>query len=172
MANVYDKSLVSQIENWIVETVGALSQIQSSEVIPFPGFQQWEAALGTRVKEIMELGRFPAVIESWIGMQWRVIPDEQQADMEHRFIVAIVQLHEGGTAAERIGESATVLGTHGLMEVVRLALHDKQPNLVSEITDSNIATDQTKVVAMRPVATPKGQSIVELELVVREAPNA
>jgi len=168
MPNVYDTSLISQVENWIATTIGALSLVASGESKLFTGFQGWDQPLGTRIQEILESSRRPCAITSWIGSSGMSVQHEVHKDRESRYIVVLCA-ENFRPAAARVGESGSVVGTNALVEVVINALHDKRPNVTSDLL--GLTAQETRVGNSRPIATPRGLSIVEIEVICREVPT-
>lgn len=163
-----DGSLISGVEGWAVGALRALSQFEDNQVIHYPGLALWDQTLPAVMEEFIQLARKPFVTVGWKSSASLPQPADDSSDRESLYMVHLVTENMRDAAA-RTGETG-VPGTNLLTELIIDALHDKRPFQSSATLPRE--SQQTDVKAARIILAPRGVSIVELELVVREVPNA
>lgn len=165
----YDGSLASNIEAWLIETIGGLSQVGTGNVELFAGIQDLESTLS--LLEELRGNRIPFVAVEARGSPSRDL-EEGDFDAELDFTIWIVVENSqpavsgaaAGTAA-RCGQSASVPGTNLLAEVIRNAVHNAEPGVSSTLMNA----DRVRVTGWQSIYDPKNISIVEMKVSVRES---
>lgn len=177
----HDASLMSEIEDWAIAAIVALrisEQVvfEAEQVIHYPGLAAWDASYGDYMSVFVNAARRPFASVAWQSSTAMQHPAEDSRDRESTFMLHLVTDNvrgiDLGDAPARTGETGTPVtpGTNLLTELITDALHDKAPAKTSG--SLSWTTDRTQVRSTRLIPAPKGISVVEIELVVREVPSA
>ena len=159
MAN--DGSLASLTEEWIAEQIRALAEFDDDAVEVFPGSTAPDGP--TLIKEFTA-NRSPYVAVLFEGDIPRPLEEGEQAYDPTYVIFVVVQNERPGAARKGDG---TTPGTNKMRDVLRSALHDKDPAKGT----GGYYTDRTEFRGVRIVFQRQDAFIMRAELVVRESPT-
>lgn len=172
----HDGSLCSEMEAWIVTTLAAIVEdevafFEANEIILYPGLASWDGSLGEVMEEFTRAARKPFATVGYKSSRALPQATEDSSDRESLFMVHLITENQRPALA-RVGETGTptIPGSNKLMELVVDALHDKVPDKSSATLSRT--SQQTRVENVRSIPCPKGISVIEIELIVREVPSA
>jgi len=163
MAN--DGSMASLVEEWIAVQLRGLDAFDDNKVEPYEGTM---AQGGQPLIEELLSKASPAEPYAAVLFEGdRPIPLEEGAQAyEPTYAIYVVGLNARPGAARK--GDGTIIGTNGLRDAIRTALHDKLPN----IGTGGFYTDFTRFNGARVVFQRTDAFILRAELVVRESPSA
>lgn len=168
----YDTSLISKCEGWIEGRLkSGIEYLAMSDVYLFPGLADYDGSLGNAMEEFIAIGRRPFVTLGWKSSSDMPIIDEDSSDRESRYMLHVCTDNPRAAGA-RVGEAYAdnQVGTNYFVEQIIALFHDTAPAMTSGLL--TLTTDRCYVGPVRTVFAPKGISIVEIELVIREVPSA
>ncbi len=164
MTTAYDKSIVSNIEGYLVTKLGAITEIPTGNVDILAGVRDLEGM--EDVNEFLMAERTPRVLVSWQGFT-RAGRGEGQRDRIERFSIWVcVKNVRPGKA--RVGESATDVGTNRIVEEIDAAIDDDTSTDVD--SSDNFAIGQVNVESGNVIYRPGGVNIVEMTVTIRTVP--
>jgi hypothetical protein len=163
MAN--DGSLASKNEEWIATRIKTIIAFGTENVVLFNGLQNWDAPVGAAIQELASQVNKPGAIVAWQSDTGLPTAEGEQ-DRDCRFAVWVVT-DNARDAAARTGESG-IVGSHMLVERVIGVLHNQNPNQTSG--DLGRTSQECRVGPSRQIWGPRGASIVEIEVIIRDVP--
>jgi len=158
----HDGSLASLIEDWIVTQVAALAPFADGLVEPFRGTT---VQSGEQLIDEMTANRNPYAAVLFEGDTPRELEEGQQGYEPTFGIYIVVQNEREGTA--RRGDGTTP-GTNLIRDLMRNALHDKEPALGV----NGYYADRTEFKGVKVVFQRRDAFILRAEVSVRESPSA
>lgn len=160
MAN--DGSIASQTEEWIAVQLRALAEFPDENVEVFEGSS---SPTGQQLIDEFTRNRSPYVTVLFERDVPRTLEEGEQAYDPTYGIYIVVQNKRPGVARKGDADSA---GTNKMRDVIRTALHDKDPGKSA----SGYYTDRTEFRGVQIVFQRADAFIMRAEVVVRETPAA
>jgi len=162
MAN--DTACASNLEEWLVDTFGAVADIPADNVVVFEGLRSYQGDLGAKIDEIRG-NRTPWLAISWESMRPKSNRAVDSFDWECNFIV-LIAVQNPRPGAARIGDvndpaqAADAIGTNRLRELIVAAIRgDQYPGEASDF----LRCDLIQPGPQAHIFGPKGVSVVQCE---------
>lgn len=158
----HDGSMASKVEAWIVAQLETLAPFADRNVEVFPGSTDPAGA-----KLIAELTSkdSPYVVVMFEGDQARPLEEGEHAyDPTYGIYVTVSNQRP---SASRTGDGTTI-GTNGLRDLIRNALHDEYPNVGA----NGFFTERVQFRGVKTVFQRTDAYIIRAEVVIRETPAA
>ena len=164
MTTAADRSILSNMEDWLVTTIAATARLDADHV----GFFRGSRDLGGMedIASYLQAARSPYVLVEWIRSD-PVDIAEGAADRIHTFAIYVC-VQNPRDAASRMGESPTEAGTNLLQEQITKALHN---SLTVVTATDDFEADQVKVGQVIPLHRPGGKQIIEMAVTIRAVPK-
>lgn len=126
-----DASMASLVEDWIVDQIATLTPFSDDNVLVYPGTR---AKTGSQLIDEFTRLRSPFALVTFVEdvPVRRLTEGEQAYDPTYAIYIIVRSEREGkGRTGEDRGGGNVIIGTNGIRDLLRTALHDKIPGITA-----------------------------------------